>query len=249
MKFCVLNLSGNVGKSTLAVHLLAAFRPGAKFLSVESFNSTNADSVDSIDVQEWDASQFKEIFRELMLNDEVILDVGASNVAAFMAQMKRFKSSVGEFDLILVPTVPADKQQKDTVSTIEWLHDLGVDRKKIRVVFNQFDVDAGAQVETIYAQVAGYGRADGKSKAVFEPYAVVEANEIYQSIERNKKTIKELAEDATDWRKIRTEAKKAGDVAAVEAAIEGQMDHDLALTAQDNLAAVNALLFGQARKS
>lgn len=170
MKFCVLNLSGNVGKSTLAVHLLAAFRPGAKFFSVETFNSTNAHGADNIEVQEWDASQFKEISRELMNNDEVILDVGASNAAAFMAQMKRFKSSVGEFDLILVPTVPDGKQQEDTISTIE-------------------------------------------------------------------------------WRETRSEAKKAGNIDAVEAAIEAQINGDLAATAQDNLAQVNGLLFGKGKRA
>lgn len=249
MKFCLLNLSGNVGKSTLAVHLLAAFRPGAKIVSVETFNSTIADTVDGIDVLEWDASQFREIFRELMIGDEVIVDVGASNVGTFMAQMKRFKSSVGEFDLILVPTTPHDKQQKDTVATIEWLHDLGVDRKKIRVVFNLCPGDGGAQVETIYSYVAGYGRADGKSKAIFEPYAVVDACEIYAWVSNSNRTLKELAEDTTDWRAKREEAKKAGDTDAVETAIAAQMNLDLAQRAQANLVATNALLFGHGKKS
>ncbi len=94
-KICVLNLSGNVGKSTLAVHLLAAFTPGAKIVSVETINASNATSVESVEVEEMAASRFKEIFREVMLNDDVIVDVGASNVASFMSEMTRFKSSVG----------------------------------------------------------------------------------------------------------------------------------------------------------
>jgi MinD-like ATPase involved in chromosome partitioning or flagellar assembly len=249
MKICVLNLSGNVGKSTLAVHLLAAFRPGAKFLSIETFNSTSADTVASIEVEEWAASQFNEIFRELMINDDVILDVGSSNIATFMAQMKRFKSAVGEFDMVLVPTVPDQKQQDDTISTIEWLHDHGMDRKKVRVVFNNCHAETGNQIEAAYHHVAGYARADGKNKAVFEPYAVVDANEIYQLIKRSKKTVKELAEDTTDWRAKRNEAKKAGDIEGMEAAIEAQMSHDLAQTAQENLAQVHELLFGKVRKA
>lgn len=249
MKVCVLNLSGNVGKSTLAVHLLAAFRPQAKFVSVETFNATNADEVDSIDVQEWEASQFKEIFRELMRNDDVIVDVGASNVGVFMAEMKRFKSSVGQFDLILVPTAPAEKQEKDTISTIEWLHDLGVDRKKIRVILNLCPTSSGASIDTIYPYIVGYGRTDGKNKAVFEPYAVVEVNEIYMMAKESKRTIRELAEDSTDWPAMRAAAKQAGDVVALDAAIEGQIQFDLALLAHENLQQVDALLFGRSKRA
>lgn len=243
-KICVLNLSGNVGKSTLAVHLLAAFMPGAKIVSVETINASNATSVESVEVEEMAASRFKEIFREVMLNDDVIVDVGASNVASFMSEMTRFKSSVGEFDLVIVPTVPADKQQKDTIATIDWLHRLGIDGRKVRVVFNQYSTDTLDPVELIYSQVIGYGQSpDGKNKAVYEPHAVVAQNEIYETVKGTRKTIMELATDATDWKALRTEAKKAGDVAALEEAIEGQMAHDLAQTAHENLTQVHALLF------
>ncbi|RYE59805.1 MAG: hypothetical protein EOP20_04185, partial [Hyphomicrobiales bacterium] len=66
MKICVLNLSGNVGKSTLAVHLLAAYSPGARILSVESINASAAQGMQGLDVEELGASRFKEILRELM---------------------------------------------------------------------------------------------------------------------------------------------------------------------------------------
>lgn len=243
-KICVLNLSGNVGKSTLAVHLLAAFTPGAKVISVETINASNADNVESVEVEELAASRFKEIFREVLINDDVIVDVGASNVANFMTEMTRFKSSVGEFDLIVVPTVPADKQQKDTIATIEWLSRLGVDGRKVRVVFNQYSTDSLDPVELVYSQVAGYGMSDGKSKAVFEPHAIVAQNEIYELVKGTGKTIKELADDPTDWKEKRVEAKKAGDMDGMEKAIDGQMHHDLAQTAQENLSHVHALLFG-----
>ncbi|MGO4395894.1 StbB family protein [Variovorax sp. M-6] len=248
-KLCILNLSGNVGKSTLAVHLLAAFKPGAKIVSVETINASNADSVDGVEVEEIAVSRFKDILRELMRNDEVIIDVGASNVAAFMSEMKRFKSAVGEFDLILVPTVPTDKQQRDTIATIEWLTSLGVDAKKIRVVFNLFAPSEVHAIEMVYSQVIGYSLTEGATKAVYKPYAVVEANEIYELVKRTKKTISELANDATDWPERRKAAQKAGDMDALEAAIEAQMEHDLAETAQLNLAQVNALLFGKGRKA
>lgn len=244
MKICVLNLSGNVGKSTLAVHLLAAFNPAAKIISVESINASNVDDVQGLDVEELSASQFKDIFREIMFNDDVIVDVGASNVAVFMSEITRFKSAVGEFDMVMVPTVPADKQQKDTIATIEWLADLGLDRKRVRVVFNQFDTNSLQPVDLTYSQVIGYSMTEGKGKAVFEPHAVVTQNEIYELVKTTGKTVKELAEDATDWRAVRAQAKADKNMEALENAMTGQMHHDLAVTAQENLAQVHSVMFG-----
>ncbi|MFM9428021.1 MinD-like ATPase involved in chromosome partitioning or flagellar assembly [Variovorax sp. GrIS 2.14] len=243
MKICVLNLSGNVGKSTLAVHLLAAYAPGARIVSVESVNATAANDVQGLDVEALSASRFKEIFREIMMGDNVIVDVGASNVAAFMTEMKRFKSAVGEFDLVLVPTVPADKQQRDTIATIDWLHDLGLDAHKVRVVFNQYASDALDPVDIVYAQVVGYAAAGGREKAVFEPHAVIDRNEVYELAKETGQFVRELAGSTTDWKAARGEAKRAGDMDALERAMSAQMTQDLARTAHDNLTRVHALIF------
>lgn len=243
MKICVLNLSGNVGKSTLAVHLLAAFAPDSRIISVESVNATAADDVEGLDIEGLSASRFKEIFREIMVNDELIVDVGASNVAVFMTEMTRFKSAVGEFDLVLVPTVPADKQQRDTIATIDWLHKLGIDGNRVRVVFNQYPTEALEPVELVYSQVVGYGAIEGKGKAVYEPHAVVARNEAYEFAKLSRKTVRELAGKDTDWKNARKEAKRIGDVEALERAMAGQMTHDLAVTAQENLMQVHATLF------
>ena len=243
MKICVLNLSGNVGKSTLAVHLLAALTPGARIVSVESINASAANEVEGLDVEELSASRFKEIFREIMMGEEIIVDVGASNVAAFMSEMKRFKSAVGEFDLVLVPTVPADKQQRDTIATIDWLHALGLEGRKVRVIFNQYATDASDPVEVVFSQVIGYGRSDGRGKAVFEPHAVIDSNEAYEMAKASGRTVRDLANSNADWKASRQDARRTGDMDALERAIAGQMTHDLAVTAHENLARVHAMLF------
>ena len=243
MKTCVVNLSGNVGKSTLAVHLLAAFTPQARIVSVESLNASEVDQVDALDVEAFGASRFREIFRELMRHDEVIVDVGASNVAVFMGEVARYRSALGEFDLVLVPTVPSDKQQRDTIATIDWLHALGVEARKVRVVFNQYPIDSLEAVATVYPQIVGYGLTDGRGKAVFEPHAVIARSEVFELAKHSRRTLRDLARDDTDWRAARGEARRAGDEQALERAMAGQMTHDLAVTAQDNLARVHALLF------
>ena len=243
MKICLLNLSGNVGKSTLAVHLLAAYSPGTRILSVESINASAANDMQGLDVEELGASRFKEIFRELMQSENIVVDVGASNVASFMTEMKRFKSAVGEFDLVLVPTVPDAKQQLDTIATIDWLHELGLDGRKVRVVFNQYASDTPGPVEIVYAQVLGYAAADGSGKATYEPHAVVDHNEAYELATASGRVVRELAANTTDWKAARGEAKRAGDIAALERAMSDQMAHDLAVTAHENLLRVRAMLF------
>ena len=126
---------------------------------------------------------------------------------------------------------------------IEWLNAQGMDGKKVRVVFNQYSTDTLDPVEMVYSQVIGYSMSDGKGKAIYEPHALIASNEVFELVKGSGKTIKELAEDPTDWRAKRTEAKKAGNLEALEEAMDGQMHHDLAVTAQENLTHVHQLLF------
>lgn len=233
MKICVINLSGNVGKTALAVHLLHAFRPDAKYISVESINTSEASNVDSLVVEELKGSQFKDIYRELMMNDDVIVDVGASNVMVFMDELTKFKSAIGELDLIVIPTVPADKQQKDTIATIQWLNQLGIQAAKIRVVFNQHAGDA--TLNQTYAHVLGYAATDGQKKACWLPHVIVSSNEVFELVKDSRRTIRELANDPTDWKALRQEAKAAKNSEALEAAMDSQIAHDLSTAAYANL--------------
>jgi len=241
MNIALINLSGNVGKSTLAVHLFAAHRPGAKIISVESVNTSDADTIQGVEVEEIEASSFREIFKQLMMaTGDVILDVGASNVTRFMSEMARFKSAVHEIDLIVVPVVPQEKQQRDTINTLEWLHERGFDPKRIRVIFNQFD-DAGVPLESAFSQIYGYLQAT-PGAATYQPEAIIRTNELYDRVKGTGKTIRELAEDKTDWRAQRAQARTDGDVTGMELAVDGQINKDLAETAQENLASVWKLI-------
>ena len=246
-KIAVINLSGNVGKTTLATNWLKANRPDAKLVSVEHYNASVATQITSAQAQEFSASQFRDIFNELLMSDEVIIDVGASNVIAFMEELSRYKSAVRELDMIVVPTVPAEKQQKDTVKTVEWLSKLGFSNDKIRVVFNMYDGgESQLPPSYVYQLIHDYAASTGKGKATFEPAIVIPFNEVFDLV--TNKNIRELAEDRTDWKAKRTEAKQAGDVAALEAAVIAEGDRDLAITAQEALASASDILFGKAAK-
>jgi hypothetical protein len=130
MKILVANRSGNVGKSTIARHLLAPRMPGAEMVTVESINS------DESDEGAIRGEQFAHIQDFLLTVDTAIVDVGTSNFENFYALMKKYAGSHEDFDLFVVPTMPDSKQERDTVMTIKDLADLGVPAKKIVTLFN-----------------------------------------------------------------------------------------------------------------
>ena len=232
MIIAVLNLSGNVGKSTISVHCLAANRPGAKLISVESINASDTDSIEGIDVEEIDASNFRNIFKQMMMAEDAILDVGASNMISFMAEMKKYRSAIKEIDLLIVPVVPQEKQQRDSISTLEWLLTIGADPKAVRVLFNQYSND-GVPFEQTYELICNYLK--GQKAFKFDPSAVIYENEVFDRVKDSGKTVAQWAEDQTDWRAKRQEARTDGDITGMEDAIDGQMNTDLARAAQENL--------------
>ena len=135
MKVAVINFSGNVGKSTVARHLLAPRMNEAAIILVESINSDNTQD------ETIRGKQFGELQNDLSILDDVVVDVGASNVEDFITMMKKYKGSHEDYDYFVIPTVPKAKQQRDTISTIEALSAIGIPSEKIRILFNMVDMD------------------------------------------------------------------------------------------------------------
>ena len=106
MKVCVLNFSGNVGKSTIAAHLLQP-RLNAQVFSVESLN-VDASS-DGVEVARLRGKHYNDLLQRLMKLDDAIVDVGSSNVEDFLKMMQHYADSQEEFDLFVVPVVKDGK--------------------------------------------------------------------------------------------------------------------------------------------
>src|ERR1019366_9171704 len=138
-KVCVMNFSGNVGKTTVAGHLLKPRMGDAPIYSIESIN-TGADA-DGLDVEKMKGKKFGDLVDEIMPLNSAIVDVGASNVEDFLKLMQQFSGSHEEFDYFIIPVVKEKKVQADTVNTIRALQKIGIDKKRIRMVFNKVDVD------------------------------------------------------------------------------------------------------------
>ena len=131
MRVAVVNFSGNTGKSTLAAHL---FVP--RIEEAPLFHGR----VDQRRRRWASRGALRALHDHWLTIDEAIVDVGASSVedtshlpAPLSAARTRTSTA------FVVPTVTDQKQQDDTVRTIEALGEMGVAPDRIRVVFNRID--------------------------------------------------------------------------------------------------------------
>ena len=199
MKIGVINFSGNVGKSTVARHLLAPRMNNAQIISVESINSdgTEEDSVRG--------KQFGDLIEAIALMDNVVVDIGASNVEDFISRMAQYRGSHEDFDYFVIPTVGKQKQQRDTISTIDALTELGIPAKKIRVVFNMVEIEDAP--ERVFSGIFEYATAE--KTFTLRPDAVIHMNDIYGKLRGSEQTIADILNDPSDLKEQLKAAKDA----------------------------------------
>ena len=232
MKVCVLNFSGNVGKSTIAAHLLQP-RLNAQVFSVESLN-VDASS-DGLEVARLRGKHYNDLLRRLMKLDDAIVDVGSSNVEDFLKMMQHYADSQEEFDLFVVPVVKDGKQQADTVTTIRALRAIGVPAAKILVLINKVETDD--DLRTDFAGVFGFCAS---GEATIPEGGVIFANELFAMLKTQQLSIGALNDDATDYRQ---RLRVAANEDEQDAAIQMIAMKRLAKTCKKNLDAAFAALF------
>jgi MinD-like ATPase involved in chromosome partitioning or flagellar assembly len=192
MKIAVINFSGNVGKSTIARHLLSARMPGAAVVSVESIN---ADSASEHTIR---GGAFGQLQQDLQLEDKVIVDVGASNVEQFLALMRQYDESYDDYDLFVVPTVPAPKQQKDTQECIKELAKIGVPAHKIFIIFNQ--VEPGQDVADVFEPVLNFVRNTPRCNCNADLDSVIYKNDVFALLRASGQSVTDVLADTTDFK-------------------------------------------------
>jgi len=201
MKVAVINFSGNVGKTTVARHLLAPRIDGAEVIAVESINADDGQT------QTVRGRQFGELQEYLQTVDNVVVDIGASNVEDLLALMRRYRGSHEDFDYFVVPTVPALKQQQDTIATLAELALLGIPASKLKVVFNQ--VEDGANISELFDTLLAFIEQNPLTKT--SPRCSLGANEIYERIKGTDTSLAELANDETDYKALIAQARDTAD--------------------------------------
>lgn len=234
MKLVVISMVGNIGKSTLAANMFMPRLKNPKFFSIETINS--GAEMDGVEVEKMKGKNFGDLTDEIMRLDSAIIDVGTTNFDDFIKLMQQFSGSQEEFDYFVVPVVKDEKSQRDTVKTLRQLKALGVDKKRVRVVFNQVEVDD--DVESDFAAI--FGLCESEKCATVNKNAVVYKNEVFDRIKSFGKPLGEISSDQTDYRAKLREAKTEDEKDDAIAMIQLKR---LAISANKNLDDAFAALF------
>lgn len=193
MKVIVINFSGNVGKSIVAQHLLKPRIENSSIIAVESIN------FDGSQDEKIKGKAFSDIMDKAMGQENVIVDVGASNVEEFLNQMKKSIGSHEDFDCFVVPTINRHKQIEDTVQTIIALSAIGIDTARIRVLFNMLDDDIS--IDRAFKSVL-----DLRDMATINTSAAIFENELFNRLNETEfKTIADIVADDTDYKQLITQ--------------------------------------------
>ena len=194
MKVAVISYSGNVGKTTVAAHMLAPRIPAAKIHAIETVNETATEM--GLEVDQLRGEKFVTLYKELLASSDAIVDVGASSAEEFIARMVKVEGSHLEIDYFVVPTTSGGKEQRDTVRTIQALNEVGVAPERIRVLFNRVRSD---DVKEEFAPIFGFARQKG---FVAKSDAAIEDNEVFDLLSAKKTSIAAVLSDETDYRQV-----------------------------------------------
>ena len=205
MKIAVINFSGNVGKSTVARHLLLPRIEGAELVAIESLNADDGKG------PSMRGRQFGELQEYLQTVDSAVVDIGASNVEELLGLMQRYRGSHADFDCFVVPTVQAFKQQQDTIATLVELARLGIPSSRVKLVFNM--VEYGADVELAFEIVLGFVTDHPVAQA--NAACCLGMNEIYARIKGQGADLAALASDQTDYKGLIARAKDTAEKLAL----------------------------------
>ncbi|MDQ7083897.1 MAG: hypothetical protein Q9M36_02760 [Sulfurovum sp.] len=149
MKIFILNSSGNAGKSLIARELFYPRLDNAKIIEIETVNSGGA-GFSSLNISKFKGGDdFTDIYMSILDTDNIILDVGASNLTTFWQNMSKFAGMEEMFDFFVIPTSTRGKIQEDTYKTINFLLGEGIPVEKIKVIFNEVKTTVSQDYEVL----------------------------------------------------------------------------------------------------
>ncbi|AWK15599.1 StbB family protein [Candidatus Fukatsuia symbiotica] len=203
MKIAVLNYTGTVGKTTIAAHLLSPRMNNSPIFAIESINET-AEGL-GVDVEKMKGNKFRDLFKKIMLEDNAIIDIGASNIEDFMNNMIKFDNSHEEIDFFVVPVTGGTKEQKESISMLDSLAAIGIPPNKIRVIFNRVDSDVIEE----FPFIMGFYKKE--KSFIADPKCAIWENELFDALSVKGLTVDALMKDQTDYKSLLKSKKEASE--------------------------------------
>ncbi|BCD61140.1 MULTISPECIES: hypothetical protein [unclassified Nitratiruptor] len=201
MKIAIINNSGNVGKTTIAREVLGTNMQGT-MIEVETHNTGNQKYEKVFNkYYRINATDIEELYTRLVENDEVVVDIGASNILDFLRQLENFAGLESLFDIFLIPTTKDTKQIQDTLKTIQILLQIGINPSQIIVIANRATPSSFEKDFEILIN------ASKKIGFKFNKNLMIRETSLLKDLELLGKTLSEVVNDDTDYRKKIIETK------------------------------------------
>lgn len=240
MKIAIINLSGNVGKTTLAKNMFAPLMSAQRIEIREVKDENMGDGEPDVEVT---VAQFRKLAGELNLADEsehFVIDIGASNFRALIGRFIELKTTRDAIDYWVIPVINKDKVKKDSLATMARLTEIGVAASKIVLVMNDVeDVDSfDSDFEKIF---------DARKYGVHVAEQGILASDLYEilkdakALDGSEETVFSLVKNSIDLKTLRqlaSQARQSGNTEELEKLNHRSVMQNMAEMASSNLLAV-----------
>ena len=206
MKVMILNNSGNVGKSFIARELfyfnMQNVCDDVALIEIETHNS--ASSKFNIETTKISGKELSTLFKQLLINDCAVIDVGASNIIALFEELSKndVNNIIDEIDYFVVPVNTKAKIQDDSLKILLALNALNIPPEKIKVIFNA--VDDIKQMNAFIQKASKITDIDEN--------LVIPDFQYLNEIEKMGVTTYQLANSEKNYKQLAKEAYKKGDI-------------------------------------
>ncbi len=197
MKIIILNYCGTVGKTTLATHLFQPRMNNSKIIAVDSINMNASDL--NTDAEVIKTNRFREIYQQILLEENLVVDVGASNIESFLSNMVQYQNSHEEVNFFIIPVTPGEKEQRESMNTALFLLEIGIGAEKIKFIFNKVTDDIQSIFHKIFTACA-------KKNITINKDLFIPETELFDELINNKISLEKAISDTEDYKKLIKEA-------------------------------------------
>ena len=194
-RIVIISMVGDIGKSTIADVFLCPRMNDVTMLRVETINSSGESP--ALTELKYRGDQLDKVMVAAAKAKSCIIDVGTSNVESFLLHMDQNYGSHKFFDYFIVPVLAKnkDKETKDAIKTLLALRDMGVERDRIILIFNQLPINSTLEDEC--EVILNFHREN--PFFTLSRNAVIHESEVFIALSSVGKLFHQVVDDTTDY--------------------------------------------------